>query len=151
LSRFAQVLAAYRLLPDLPSLRLHVLVPSLESLVALGLMADVSRRQSALAGALLLLSYAAAMGVNLLRGRRELACGCGGPDDRRTIAAWMVWRNVLFAGLLTVTLAPRRARALEPTDWITVCFGFAAVIVIHQCGERLGEAMQRSRKLQGFP
>ena len=148
LPRFAEALAAYQLLPSRLSPRVHVLVPLIESLIALGLLAGVTRRAAAIAGALLLLCYATAIAANLLRGRRDIACGCGGPHDERTIAAWMVWRNVLLAGLLAATLWPWRARALLPTDWLTVGFGLAATIVIHQCGERLAEVMQRSRSPQ---
>jgi len=58
------------------------------------------------AGAALLLAYAAAIAINLQRGRRDLACGCGGPHERRPIAAWMVWGNLLLAGLLGAVLLP---------------------------------------------
>jgi len=148
LSQFAQALAAYELLPAVTALRLHVLFPVVESAVAVGLLVPTTRRLAALGGTLLLLCYAGAMAVNLLRGRRDIACGCGGPDQQRTIAAWMVWRNLLFGLLLASTLWPWSTRLLLPTDWLTLGAGFAAVIVIHQCGERLGEAMHRSRSWQ---
>ena len=54
----------------------------------------------------LLLTYAIAIAINLARGRRDLDCGCAGPNERRPIAAWMVWRNVGIAILLAAVLLP---------------------------------------------
>src|ERR1700730_1596922 len=91
LRRFEEIFAAYGLLPFASGMRLSRAVPLLEAVVAGGLLLDGSRLAAASAGIVLLLAYAGAITVNLLRGRRDLACGCGGPDDRRPIAAWMVW------------------------------------------------------------
>ena len=78
LQRFAEVFRAYRLLPDGVA-RLAWLVPALELTVGVGLLARRSRAGASAAGAALLVAYAAAIAINLQRGRRDLACGCGGP------------------------------------------------------------------------
>ena len=104
-AHFAAVFRAYRLVP--PALPLAALVPMLELSVAAGLLLPVARPAAAVTGAALLLLYATAIGVNLRRGRHDLSCGCGGPDERRPIAAWMVVRNLLLAALLR---GPRRSR-----------------------------------------
>ena len=92
LQRFAEVFRGYRLLPESLA-RLSWLVPALEFTVGVGLLARRSRAGASAAGAALLVAYAAAIAINLQRGRRDLACGCGGPHERRPIAAWMVWRK----------------------------------------------------------
>ncbi len=135
LRRFEEIFAAYGLLPaGLPVARA---VPILEALVAGGLLLDASRPAAAAAGIVLLLAYAAAITANLLRGRRDLACGCGGPDDRRPIAGWMVWRNILIAASLATVLLPSSARALEPTDLFTIGSGTAACALVYLCLDRL--------------
>ena len=63
------------------------LVPMLEVAVAIGLCLAGTRPFAAALAIVVLLTYAAAIAVNLGRGRRDLACGCGGPNDRRPIAA----------------------------------------------------------------
>jgi hypothetical protein len=98
----------------------------------------------------LLLTYAAAIAVNLERGRRDLACGCGGPDERRPIAPWMVWRNILIAVGLAATFVPWSARPLNLTDAITVVFGLLTLTLIYLCVDQLMGYLQRSAQLRGL-
>ncbi len=137
LRRFEEIFNAYGLVPLPAGLRLARAVPVLEGSLAVGLLLDVSRPTAVAAGAGLLVAYAAAIAVNLLRGRRDLACGCGGPDDRRPIAGWMVWRNIVLAGLLATVMLPSSPRALELTDALTVGFGTAACALVYLCLDRL--------------
>jgi hypothetical protein len=137
LRRFDEIFAAYGLLPFAARLRLSRAVPCLELVVAGGLLLDGSRVAAASVGIVLLLAYAAAITVNLLRGRRDLACGCGGPDDRRPIAAWMVWRNFSIAVLVGAVMLPWSPRSLAPTDVVTIGFGTMAVALVYLCLDRL--------------
>jgi hypothetical protein len=84
-----------------------------------------------------LLAYAVAIAVNLSRGRRDLACGCGGPDDRRPIAPWMVGRNVLLACLLAAVMLPWSERPLTLTDLVTIGCGTAAAALVYLSLDRL--------------
>ena len=145
LRRFAEIFTAYGLLPLAVSAPLAPVVPVLETLVAVGLLLDTSRAAAAGAGIVLLLAYAAAIAFNLMRGRRDLACGCGGPDDRRPIAGWMIWRNILIAGLLGSIMLPAAARALDPTDLVTIGGGTAACALVYLCLDRLLSNSGRTR------
>jgi uncharacterized membrane protein YphA (DoxX/SURF4 family) len=137
LNQFAQVFAAYQLAPALGRPQFAWLVPLLEIAVALGVLLPHSRRAAALAGAVLLLGYAIAIGINLRAGRSAIACGCGGPDQRRPIAGWMIWRNLLLAMVLCAATLPWSARAFEWTDGATVGFGLAAIALLYACADRL--------------
>jgi hypothetical protein len=119
-----------------------------EMVVAAGLLVDVCRPYAAALGMLMLLGYASAIAVNLRRGRRDLACGCGGPDERRPIAAWMVWRNVLIALALAAAVAPRTARPLRVTDGVTIVFGLLTIALLYLCIDRLFAHAQRSAQLR---
>jgi hypothetical protein len=77
------------------------------------------------------------MAVNLLRGRRELSCGCGGPNERRPIGAWMVWRNLLLAGALALVILPWTLRPLQPVDLLTVAAGIAVAALIYMSADGL--------------
>jgi Methylamine utilisation protein MauE len=149
LRRFDEIFAAYGVLPAVSRWRLSWLVPVLELAVAVGLSVDGSRLYAALAGSVLLLAYAAAIGINLRRGRRDLACGCGGPDERRPIAPWMVWRNVLIALGLLCALVPWTTRALGFTDAVTVIFGLLTLALIYLCIDQLMGYVQRAAHLRG--
>jgi hypothetical protein len=149
LPSFEEAFAAYELLPQMPRLHLTWLIPLCETAVALGLLVYATRAAAVIAGAVLLLGYAGAIALNLQRGRRDIACGCGGPDQRRPIAGWMAWRNLLLALLLGMALWPSSGRAISWMDASTIAFGVAAAIVVYLCVDRLGQVAARARALQG--
>jgi len=150
LRRFEEIFAAYGLFPVPARWRLARAVPALEALVAAGLLLDEARKAAACVGIALLLTYAAAIGVNLSRGRRDLACGCGGPDDRRPIAPWMVWRNIFIAALSAlIVMVPWSSRVLVPTDLVTIGCGTAACALVYLCLDRLlGRTARLSAQLR---
>ena len=149
LKGFDEIFAAYGVLPTALA-RLSRAVPILEFAVAVGLLIPASRRYAAAAGIALLLVYAAAIAVNLRRGRRDLACGCGGPNERRPIAAWMVWRNIAIAAAATIALATWTARPLNITDAVTVVFGLLSIALAYLCADQLLAHAQRGQRLRSL-
>jgi len=150
IAEFRQVLANYRLVPAALVAMLGILVPAAESAVALLVLAAATRALAAAAGAVLLLGYAAAIAVNLRRGRYDLDCGCAGPADRRPIAGWMVWRNAVLALALAAATLPWSARPLGWTDAATVGGGLAVLVLVYAALDRLlGQVMPRTAVLRG--
>ena len=149
LRRFDEIFTAYGVLPSLTRWHLSRAIPVLELAVAAGLVFDGSRPPAAAVGIGLLLLYAGAIGINLKRGRRDLACGCGGPDDRRPIAPWMVGRNLLIAMALGFALAPWTMRPLGFTDAVTVVFGLLTLALIYLCIDQMMNYLQRAARLRG--
>jgi hypothetical protein len=133
---FSQVFAAYRVLPIALS-RVAVLLPVLEAAVAAALLLPATRVVAACTGAVLLLAYASAIAINLRRGRLALACGCGGPHERRPIAPWMVVRNLLLAAMLPVVTLPWLPRSLSAVDGVTVVGGIAVGALLYTSLDRL--------------
>ena len=149
--RFSAVFAAYRIAPAGALRALAPLVPAAELSLALALPWPPTHRFAGLAAAALIGLYAAAIALNLARGRRDLDCGCGGPRDRRHIAAWMVWRNALIAALLiAAAMLPWSARALAGADVATLGGGLIAAIVLYRTLDRLmGEVMPKGLAIRG--
>jgi uncharacterized membrane protein len=148
-AHFAEVFAAYRLLPK-GFEHASLVVPVLEALIALGLLVPAIRALAACAGAALLALYALAIAVNLRRGRRELSCGCGGPHERRPIAAWMVARNLMLAAVLAVLMLPWTSRPLAPVDALTVAGGIAVGALVYASLDRLlARVAPQGARLQG--
>ncbi len=137
LDRFAEAFAAYRVLPAGLARRLAWLIPSLELCVAASLLWEPSRRMAVTAGIAVLIAYASGLEVNLLRGRRDLDCGCGTARDRRAIAGWMVWRNVILAGALGIALWPWSPRRFDWTDFLTVMGGLTVGVTLYAAVDRL--------------
>jgi Methylamine utilisation protein MauE len=151
LGRFAEVFRAYAVVPAALA-RFAALVPLLELTVAVALLAGSSRAGAAAAGAALLLVYASAIAINLGRGRRDLSCGCGGPNDRRPIAAWMVWRNLILAAALAVTLLPWTQRAMGAADALTIGAGTAVAALLYMSLDTLlGRVTPRAAAWRGSP
>ena len=148
LRRFDETFSVYELMPALAHWRVSRIVPILEIGVAAGLLVDVCRPYAGAIGIVMLLGYAAAIAVNLRRGRRDLACGCGGPDERRPISAWMVWRNIVISLALAVALQPWTSRPLSFTDAVTIVFGLLTIALVYLCADRLLGYTQRTAQLR---
>lgn len=76
--RFVQIVLAYRILPLSLGRLYGRLLPWLEGALGLWLLLGVAARYASAPAGLLLLSFFAAVALNLLRGRKQLECGCFG-------------------------------------------------------------------------
>ena len=134
-ARFRATVADYRLLPDvLVPLGAAFLIVAEPVVVA----ALAGARWWGLAGAAALLAlYAAAIGVNLVRGRRHLDCGCAGPALRRPISGWLVVRNLALVTVALADLAPAQVRSLVWIDGLTVVAATAALAACWAATDRL--------------
>lgn len=93
---FPAVVANYRLLPAAAVAPAAMVLPWLELVTGLALIAGERRVAPALAAALLLV-FAAAMAINLRRGRSHIDCGCGTATLRQPLRRALVVRNVVLA------------------------------------------------------
>src|ERR1700692_3468547 len=72
---FQGVVANYRLMPEFAVPAFALLLPLVEAAVAGGLLV-ASPSWPEVSAAILLMLFAAAMGINIWRGRRHIDCGC---------------------------------------------------------------------------
>jgi uncharacterized membrane protein YphA (DoxX/SURF4 family) len=90
------ILEEYRLLPTAwikPIGRVEIILELLTGgLLLLGIFQNLA---SILASGLLML-YCFAISVNLLRGRREISCGCGGVTGNHSLSWFLVFRNIIL-------------------------------------------------------
>ncbi len=145
---FRATLAAYRLLPA-------ALVPAAAAVVALAEVATALLLSipgwsvaGGVLGAGLLTLYGGAMAINLVRGRRDIDCGCVGPSAYRPIGWGLVVRNVMVAAAGLATLLPVDGRALVWMDLFTVGAATAALAACQAAATRmlaLGPAVVRLR------
>jgi hypothetical protein len=98
---FQGVVANYRLLPDFAVPAFAAVLPLVEAAVAAALLFATSPWPEASAAALLIL-FAAAMAINIRRGRRHIDCGCFQSALKQTLSWILVARNVGLALLLAV-------------------------------------------------
>lgn len=135
---FAGVIANYRLLPGLLVAPFAVALPTLEIAAALGLLVPATRAPAALLAAGLLFLFAAAMAINLVRGRRDIDCGCAIGRLRERIGWPLVARNLLLAAAaLFLAWGQPVARTLEWLDFVTIAAALACLVLLHAAAGRL--------------
>jgi len=102
---FSGVVANYRLLPRALALPVAALLPPVELMLGLLLLSAQFRPFAEFATIGLLALFAAAMAINIRRGRVEIDCGCGQSVLKQTLRWALVWRNGALAALLVPSLA----------------------------------------------
>jgi Methylamine utilisation protein MauE len=110
------VVRNYRLLPERLAAAAAAVLPLAEVFTAAALLWTPTRPAGAIAAAALLLLFAAAIGVNIRRGRTHIDCGCFGSALRQSLAPWMVWRNLILACAALTLLLPVAQRTLTWLD-----------------------------------
>ena len=119
------------------------LIPLLELLVGLGWLAyglfGIAAKSVPLSSAALLASYTVAIGVNLLRGRDYIDCGCSFSssgsastlNSAQQISAGLVLRNMSLVGLALVATLPSSTRELGSIDITFVALAFASSVLLY--------------------
>ncbi len=137
LTGFRVVLSEYRLVPELATGLTAVFAVSAEGLIALGYLVPAWSSAAGAAGACLFALYAAAIGVNLARGRSHIDCGCFGPARDEPISPALVGRNLLLATASAACLWPTGARSLVWLDAITIAGGVLFLGASYAAANRL--------------
>lgn len=117
---FQANLREYDLLPGALVAPVARTLPVVEFIIAMGVLVPATAGTAALGAATLLALYALAMGVNLLRGRRDIDCGCTGPAMRQTLTGWLVARNAALVAVALTGAAVPAGRAIGAAD-LTIC------------------------------
>ena len=108
---FQGVVANYRLLPDVLVTPFAYWLPPFEALLGAALLFGWLSPWAELSAAALLLVFAAAMGINLMRGRQHIDCGCFQSVLKQRLSWTLVVRNGVLALLLGFALLTTRAAA----------------------------------------
>jgi uncharacterized membrane protein YphA (DoxX/SURF4 family) len=97
---FGGVVANYRLLPQFLVSPVAYALPPFEAILGFCLLLGLGSPWPEAAAAALLVVFAAAIGVNLRRGRRDIDCGCFQNALKQTLSFTLVMRNGALAMLL---------------------------------------------------
>ncbi len=139
---FEGELADYRLLPDFAVPLAARLLPVVELAVGLLLLSRLASVAVTLTACVLLLMFAVAVAINLLRGRTHISCGCGGASGGQTISAPLVAVNLLLAALLAGT-----APVSSPSSLVLVGAGLVAGLG----GYMIGQTISLAKTLANTP
>ena len=132
---FKRILAGYRLLPSVATAPASLVLPVVEAAVAIILPLQTVRPWPSLAAVALLLLFAAAMAINLLRGRADIDCGCAFAGGGTTGLRWpAIGLNAALAGALCCAPVDR---ALWLPQAVTACLAGLALFLLIQAGQAL--------------
>jgi hypothetical protein len=137
---FVATLDDYRLLPRRLVKPVAALLPAAEAALAVGWLAGGRSRGVAVTTAALLLMYGGALAVNLLRGRRQIDCGCGlsgAAGGEQPLSWWLVARNVVLASLAGIAALPDSGRALGTPDFLTLAAATLAAVLLYAGASQL--------------
>ena len=131
LPRFRAQLGAYDVLPASTVATSATLLPWAELGTGLALLVPALRPAAAAIACALFATYALAIAVNLIRGRKDIDCGCGGPAQ--PLSWLLVARNALLVGLSLALTLPVLERSLSAVDafalgltTLLACLGYLA-------------------------
>jgi hypothetical protein len=145
-ARFRAALRAYGLVPEVLMGQAAGGIVAGELGVAVALIVAPCRvALPALAAAFLLLLYAVAIVVNLLRGRRDIDCGCGVDGRSRPLGWWLVGRNLALLGAALAAALPPATRAWTWIDVVTVGGSIATLSLLYNAAELAAASAARWR------
>ena len=133
--RFRAQLAAYELVPSAILPGLARAIPVAEMAVFFLILLPMTRPWAGVLAAGLLASYTVAIAINLLRGRDDIDCGCGGQSQ--VLSYWLLLRNAaLIIGCLLLVI-PSTDRALVWADFILLTLMVAVLSSAYLLVEQL--------------
>jgi uncharacterized membrane protein YphA (DoxX/SURF4 family) len=127
---FLRTFSEYKILPRRLTAPGAIALVVAELSISIGLLVGARGYLAELAAVSLLLVYTLAIGVNLLRGRRNIDCGCLGPASRQTLSGWLLFRNALLTIGAAAICLPISGRRLEFVDGISLVGGFLTLLLL---------------------
>lgn len=145
---FEATLDNYRLLPDALLAPAAFVLPAWEMAAGGLLLPAPTRGLGALLAVALLLIVTGAVAINLLRGRRNFDCGCGGfsggsaggatGDVGEQQISWgLVVRNLILIATLALAVADELARPLVWIDYLSVAGATLALLGLYVSANQL--------------
>ncbi|MEE8580962.1 MAG: MauE/DoxX family redox-associated membrane protein [Myxococcota bacterium] len=146
---FRTSLAGYRILPSGCVTACAVGFMLAEACLAAALLAPGLGVASALGATALLGVYSAAIGINLLRGRREIDCGCRAPGAGEGLSEALLVRNALLILVALQGALPAGGRGFHWLDGFTAVGGAICLALLYTAVDSSlanGLRLRRSRR-----
>ena len=138
---FRVTLLEYQLLPEFLVSPMSRVLPLVELLLGGSwLLAFYQQSMTAIGSAILLGTYAVAIGINLMRGRHYIDCGCGfggKSDSEQFLSGGLVMRNLILMALALITLFPVAERTLGFGDYATLAATLFATTLLFGASNQL--------------
>lgn len=145
---FVGVVANYRILPERLAAPGAWLVVILEGFVVLSLLSGVQLSAGAACAVLLLLGFAVAMTINLMRGRTSIDCGCFQSALRQYLSPALVLRNIVLAAALAPLVSVAAGPAPVALQWLNGAGAGIVLFVLYRVFDQVLALREAAKKLQ---
>ncbi len=149
---FVGVVRNFRLLPEGLADVVARALPIVELAIALALIWNVTSSYALFAAGALLVVFAVAVGINLLRGRSQIDCGCFRTGARQSLSWALVVRNLVLCGLAfgvaaaTTPAAQAGARTASTMEVLVAVFAAVVAMVLYLAADLVGSLFQSGSK-----
>jgi len=141
LGMVAKVVEHDQLLPEALVKPASRIIPIVEMLLGGSwLLSFYQSSVTAIASCTLLGIYAAAVGINIYRGRVHFDCGCGfgrRSGQEQFLSGGLVLRNIVLIAAALLTLAPTGTRAIGFGDYLTLAAALLALALLFAAANQL--------------
>ncbi|MBU6484356.1 MAG: methylamine utilization protein MauE [Betaproteobacteria bacterium] len=147
---FARAVREYDLIPQWASTPFAAAVTLVELICAIGVLWAPTRVLAASGMVALLLVFSVAVTINLVRGRRDVDCGCFGPagTSNAGLSGWIVLRNLALAAMAAALWVPTGVRPVVWVDYVTLGFATVTSLLVFAVVNRLIAAAPGLAKLR---
>jgi uncharacterized membrane protein YphA (DoxX/SURF4 family) len=137
--QFRESVKNYQLLPEALVQPVSLLIPIVELTLGVAWLSGVKLELTACASVALLAIYALSMGINLLRGRIHIGCGCGmsTASAEQPLSVSLLARNVLLMALALLTVLPQTQRNLVGIDYLTMTLALLTTALLYIAASQL--------------
>ena len=132
---FRRQVEEYRLAPTFLTPAIAIGLPAAELLIAIGLLWPTNRQTAASVALVLIAAYALAIGINLLRGRHDMDCGCSGPALRQPLHPMLLLRNFFLGVLALSALFPVLNRSVSLHDSFVMIAAGTTVVLLYAAAD----------------
>ncbi len=141
------VFTAYGIESPFAAKHLPIVVGLVEVMVGMALVIPALRGWGSVAALSILFFYFLLVGVQLLRGKADMDCGCAGPDGETKISAHLLVRNLVLMALAVLCLLSIGDAGVMP--WVmSVLTALVLILVYLSCGQLIATA-QKIKQLEG--
>ena len=150
LSVFRATIADYELVPGVLLAPAAILIVIAEFSIAIGAWIPIVAPTVMSVAMVLLLLYASAIAINLIRGRKDIDCGCTGPAVRQSLSSWLLLRNTVLASIASLGVNIPVARETSTLDFVLAAVVIAAGTAIYAAANQLMANAPRLDALDGL-
>ena len=132
---FQSIVSDYRILPTALVPLAAISIPLIEIVIGFSWALNFLPTLTALATSTVLASYTAAIGINLLRGRRYIDCGCGFSSTKKTLGSQqlsggLILRNIILIAFSILAILPLAERLLGVMDYFSAIVASAIIALL---------------------